>query len=97
MTTVLYQEWLHDWDAKLRVEKQKILLLQNNFSAHAPPENLMNIEVINFAPNLTAHVQPADAGIIRCFKAHYHARFASHAIDRYDIDILEAMHLAAIA
>ena len=107
MTTVLYQEWLRDWDSKLRAQKRNILLLQDNFSAHNPPADLTNIEVINFAPNLTAHVQPADAGIICCFKAHYRTRFASRAIDHYDanispaniydINILEAMRLAAIA
>ncbi|KAG6824817.1 hypothetical protein H0H87_010949, partial [Tephrocybe sp. NHM501043] len=53
------------------------------------------------------HIQPADAGIIRCFKAHYRARFMNRAIDRYDsdispadiynIDILEAMRMADIA
>lgn len=84
MTTVLYQEWLHDWDVKLRCEGRKIILFQDNFSAHVPPDNLTNIHVENFAPNLTAHVQPADAGIIRCFKAHYRASFMNWAIDRYD-------------
>ncbi|KAG6871182.1 hypothetical protein C0995_007493 [Termitomyces sp. Mi166 len=63
--------------------------------------------VENFSPNLTAHVQPADAGIIKCFKAHYCACFMNHAIDRYDsdvspadiydINILEAMQMANIA
>jgi hypothetical protein len=75
MTTVLYQEWIRDWDAKLRREKRHILLLQDNFSAHVPPDDLTNIRVVNFTANLTAHVQPADAGIIRCFKAHYRKHF----------------------
>jgi len=48
-----------------------------------------------------------DQGIIRCFKAHYHASFIHHAIDRYDsgitpskiydINQLEAMQLAEAA
>jgi DDE superfamily endonuclease len=107
MTTVLYQEWLQEWDKKLRREGRKILLLQDNFSGHIPPANLTNISVENFEPNLTAHVQPADAGIIRCFKAHYRARFMNRAIDRYDfgispaniydIDILESIRMAEMA
>ena len=40
MTTVLYQEWLGDWDVKLQREGQKIILFQDNFSAHIPPNNL---------------------------------------------------------
>ena len=69
MTTTLYQEWLLDWDQKLG--DRKIVLLQDNFSGHVPLNGLRNIEVINFEPNLTSHVQPADQGIIHCFKAHY--------------------------
>ncbi|KAF5383069.1 hypothetical protein D9615_004968 [Tricholomella constricta] len=107
MTTVLYQEWIRDWDAQLRLSGRKVLLLQDNFSAHNPPDDLTNIRVENFSPNLTAHVQPLDAGIIRCFKAHYRSRFMNRAIDRYDsgvtpadiysINILESMRMADAA
>ena len=33
-------------------------------SSHIVPEGLQNIRVENFSPNLTAHVQPMDQGII---------------------------------
>lgn len=104
MTASLYQEWLSDWDRKLRSEDRKILLLQDNFSGHIVPETLTNIRVINFEPNLTAHVQPNDQGIIHCFKVKYRGRFIERSIHRYeagitpskiyDIDQLEAMQLA---
>ncbi|KAF5390086.1 hypothetical protein D9757_003734 [Collybiopsis confluens] len=106
-STELYQDWILQWDQELRLRNRHILLLQDNFSAHVPPDNLTNITVENFEPNLTAHVQPNDAGIIRCFKAHYRARYIHRAIDRYengippreiyDINQLEAMRLADIA
>ena len=51
--------------------------------------SLTNILVVNFKPNLTAHIQPNDQGIICCFKAHYRAKFIQCAIDQF-----EAMHLA---
>ncbi|KIK80404.1 hypothetical protein PAXRUDRAFT_15820 [Paxillus rubicundulus Ve08.2h10] len=48
--------------------------------------------------------KPNNQAIIRCFKAHYHMKFIQHAIDHYesgttpleiyDINQLEAMHLA---
>ncbi|KAH0586930.1 hypothetical protein H2248_005764 [Termitomyces sp. 'cryptogamus'] len=54
-----------------------------------------------------AHVQPADAGIIRNFKAHYHVHFVNCAIDCYNsgitpadiynINILKAMQITDIA
>ena len=107
MTMALYQEWIVDWDRELSAKGRKILLLQDNFSGHVPPEHLCAIRVENFEPNLTAHVQPNDQGIIRCFKAHYRAKFIERAVNRYDagctpadiyeINQLEAMRLADAA
>ena len=61
-----------------------------------------NIELIYFEPNLTPYVQPLDAGIIRCFKAHYRKAFCARAIDMddageediYKINLLEVMLMA---
>ena len=107
MTALLYQEWIYQWDQELKVKGRKILLLQDNFSAHIIPNNLENIQVENFSPNLTAHVQPKDQGIIQCFKAHYRTKFIERAIDRYDegitpgkiyeISQLQAMRMANAA
>ena len=107
MTSHLYQEWIQEWDRDLGVRGRKVLLFQDNFSGHIVPDNLQNISVENFEPNLTAHVQPKDQGIIRCFKAHYRAKFIQRAIDRYDegitpsqiyeINQLQAMRIADLA
>jgi DDE superfamily endonuclease len=107
MTAYLYQDWILEWDQVLQEKGWKILLLQDNFSAHIVPDNLQNIQVVNFKPNLTAHVQPKDQGIINCFKTHYRAKFIQRAIDRYDegisptliyeINQLQAMRLADLA
>ena len=103
MTSALYQEWIQQWDSELHLKNRKILLLQDNFSSHIVPDGLQNIHVKNFEPNLTAHIQPMDQGIIQCFKAHYRARYIQRAIDHYeagitpseiyDIDQLQAMQL----
>ena len=42
---------------------------------------------MNFKPNLTAHVQPKDQGIIQCFKVHYHTWYIQYVIDQYDTGI----------
>ena len=109
MTIKLYQEWLLDWDSNLWRQQWHILLLQDNFSGHAPSKDsgLTNIHIKNFAPNLTAHIQPADACIIWCFKAHYCSGFINRAIDCYESNVpvafiyninqLEAMQLAEVA
>ncbi|KAF9221437.1 DDE-domain-containing protein [Gyrodon lividus] len=101
MMATIHQDWLLDWDKKLRCEGRKILLLQDNFSRHIVPDTLTNILVENFEPNLTTYVQPNDQGIIHCFKAHYQAKFIHRSIDLYkagitpthvyDIDQLEGM------
>ncbi|OJA11099.1 hypothetical protein AZE42_13888 [Rhizopogon vesiculosus] len=87
MTSALYQKRLQQWDHDLGVKKCKILLLQDNFSGHIVPDGLQNIQVENFEPNLTAHVQPMDQGVIRCFKAHYRAKYIQRAISRYDAGV----------
>ena len=107
MTAHLYEDWIRRWDQELHEKGRNILPLQDNFSGHIVPDDLQNIKVENFEPNLTAHVQPKDQGIIRCFKAHYQARFIQRAVDRYDEDIppaeiydinqLQAMRLADLA
>ena len=88
MTSVLYQEFLHDWDSKLQVQGRHILLFQDNFSGHIVPNGPTNIAVENFEPNLTSHVQLNDTGIIHCFKAHYCSKFITRAIDWYDNEVV---------
>lgn len=34
MNTLLYSEWLRDWDNELRLHNRKIVYFQDNFSAH---------------------------------------------------------------
>jgi len=107
MTAGIYQEWLQEWDRKLRMRNRKIVLLQDNFSGHIIPDGLQNIRVVNFKPNLTAHVQPMDQGIIKSFKAHYRAKFVQRAVNYYEegvtpsqiynINQLDAMRLADLA
>ena len=80
MTLILYQEWIQEWDSELQAKNCKMLPLQDNFPGHIVLDGLQNICVENFEPNLTAHVQPMDQGIIRCFKAHYHEKYIQCAI-----------------
>ncbi|EIW82955.1 DDE-domain-containing protein [Coniophora puteana RWD-64-598 SS2] len=104
MVAEVYGNWLRDWDEKLCCQNRRILLLQGNFSGHIVPDDLQCIRVEKFSPNLTAHVQPMDQGIIMSFKANYRAFFTERSIDHYNsgitpgniykINQLEAMRLA---
>jgi hypothetical protein len=80
-----------------------ICLLVDNFSAHrAVAYTPTNVQVEFFEPNMTAFVQPCDAGIIKCFKALYRRSLCSRALDLddageseiYKVNLLEAMTIA---
>ncbi|KAE8218144.1 hypothetical protein CF319_g7920 [Tilletia indica] len=102
MTGGIFTEWILSWDADLRRSERKILLLVDNFSGHSvDTTKLTNIRLEFFKANLTAHVQPLDGGIIRCFKAKFRALTVMRALERheqgeldiYAIDQLKAMTL----
>jgi hypothetical protein len=59
------------FNGMMQKQKRKVCLYLDNFSGHYISYEPMNVELIYFKPNLTAWVQPLDAGIIHCFKAHY--------------------------
>ena len=90
------------FDKKMRGQNRKVCLHLDNFSGHYISYEPTNVKLIYFKPNLTAWVQPLDAGIIRCFKAHYRRRFCEEALKRdvsgeadiYSINLLQAMHMA---
>ena len=54
MTVKLYQEWILDWDHKLRAKGRHILLLQDNFSWHKPLMALQ-ISVLNILSQTLLH------------------------------------------
>ncbi|KNE96110.1 hypothetical protein PSTG_10532 [Puccinia striiformis f. sp. tritici PST-78] len=111
MTGEIFQQWLLSWDSRLRCQKRKILLLLDNFRGHSiPEEGLTQIRVEFFAANLTSHVQPLDAGIIKCLKSHYRKRAIARSIsifseqknqisvkDIFNVNQLMAMKMATRA
>jgi len=65
----------------MRTKGHHVLLSIDNFSGHYIDYELTNVAIDFFKPNLTSFIQPLDAGIIRCFKAHYCKHFCQYAID----------------
>ncbi|THU93936.1 DDE-domain-containing protein [Dendrothele bispora CBS 962.96] len=101
MTKELFEEWLRKFDEKMRRQKRHVCLLLDNFSGHDVEYKPKNVECHFFEPNITSYVQPCDAGIIWCLKAHYRTLLYRRALeleeqgeaDIYDIDLLTAMRL----
>ena len=79
-----------------------ICLTIDNFSAHYITYEPHNVHLLYFEPNLTSFVQPLDAGIICCFKAHYQRALCEHALqqeelgeeDLYKMNLLEGILMA---
>ena len=97
-----YLRWFKQWHVKLQLKYHHIALTLDNFTGHSIQYEPKCITFIYFQPGLTLHIQHLDAGIIWCFKAHYHHEFCLHAIqqddteeeDIYKINLLEAVVMA---
>jgi hypothetical protein len=91
--------FLRQFDLRMIAENRNVALLVDNFSAHYVDFTPRNVELIFFEPNLTSFVQPMDAGVIRCLKAHYRRELCLRALDLdeageadiYKLDLLEAI------
>ncbi|KAI5116181.1 hypothetical protein M0805_002680 [Coniferiporia weirii] len=99
----IFQIFLDDFDRDMRTQGRNVVLTVDNAPSHIFDESkLTNVKVVFFSPNMTSHIQPMDAGIIRTFKAHYRRLYILRVLDRddqniqdiYHIDQLEGMNLA---
>src|SRR6266498_1665578 len=70
MQTSIWNKYLELLNQRMKRRNRKILLLVNNVPVHSVsnPELLTNITIHYLLPNTTAHLQPADTGIINSFK-----------------------------
>ena len=86
MTAEIYARWLKAWDSQLRAQNRKILLLQDNASAHNVEGlvNLTNIELANLPPNTTAILQPCDQGIIALAKRAYKKKMCNEILEKIE-------------
>ena len=98
--------FLLDLNSAMKAQRRKILLLIDNAPSHIFEEDkLTNVKVAFLPPNMTSHIQPMDAGIIRSFKANYHCLYILRVLDQddegkddiYHIDQLEGMNLSRTA
>ena len=70
MQMSIWNDYLKKLNNKMSIANRKILLLVDNAPTHNLIENLQltNMKIHYFPPNVTAHLQPCDAGIIHSFK-----------------------------
>jgi len=84
-------------------QKRKILLLIDNAPSHIfDTKQLEWVRIEELEPNMTSHIQPNDAGIIKAFKSQYRRLYIRNVVERdeagvediWHINQLEAMQLA---
>ena len=76
MTSTIFEKWVKKLDLQMRKRERKIALVLDNCTAHPSVSSLTNVKLVFLPPNTTAKTQPMDAGVIRCFKAHYRKNLA---------------------
>ena len=55
-----FAEWLRHFDAKMH--GRRVILLLDNASCHFGAAECYNIKLVFLSPNMTAYMQPLDAG-----------------------------------
>ena len=83
MTSTLSEEWKKNWDASLRKEGHKILVLVDDCSAH--PQNMIstltNIRLELFPANMMHLIQQMDQGVIKNLNTFYRKEVVQMTID----------------
>ncbi|XP_062538252.1 tigger transposable element-derived protein 4-like [Armigeres subalbatus] len=73
MTSMLFEEWILEFDKRMIEEKRKVLMFVDNCSAHpkSVETKLKAVKLVLFSPNATSVLQPLDLGIIKTLKHSY--------------------------
>ncbi|XP_028177561.1 tigger transposable element-derived protein 4-like [Ostrinia furnacalis] len=71
VSTVNKLSQVRNWDAELKANNKKVLLLVDNCPAHPAVTNLKCIKLVFLPPNVTSVLQLMNQGVIRCLKSHY--------------------------
>jgi len=71
MTSSLFSEWLLNFDRKMKIENEKVLLFIDNCTAHNHDIELSSNKVHFLPPNTTSILQTMDQGVIQNFKMSF--------------------------
>ena len=83
MTSAIFEQWLKEFDSKMRRRNRNVILLLDNAPCH-PEISLSNVKLLFLPPNTTSHTQPLDQGIIQSFKLQYRKRVLRSLVARMD-------------
>ena len=83
MTKEIFYSWLKEFNVMMKQQNRHVILLLDNFSGHRI-DSYSNVRVEFFPPNMTSHVQPCDAGIIKAFKDYFRAQMNKRIFERVE-------------
>ena len=86
MTSEIFINFLRQFDARLKGQGKKAVILMDNCPSHPNPVPipLSNLEVKFLPKNTTSKLQPCDMGIIENFKRHYRKLIVRRILNNID-------------
>lgn len=99
MTAGVFDEWLSEWDARLRAEDRKVLVLVQRCSAHPPLTTLCNIRLEFLPPCTSAVAHPLHQGVVKKLKTLYRLeilRFVQSCVE-YNLMLPDAEGLTDVS
>ncbi|XP_014220278.2 tigger transposable element-derived protein 6-like [Trichogramma pretiosum] len=90
MTQVIMNDFLINFDEKMRNNGRKVILFMDNAGPHPDNLQLTNVKIIFLPPNTTSVSQPLDQGIIKNFKVNYRRRVLKHLLKSIDDNIQDS-------
>lgn len=87
MTRKIFENWLHNWNIKLKKKNSRIALIIDNCSCHLSLSTFSNIQIFLLPPNTTSILQPLDQGIIALLNCHYRKLMSDKIGDILSLDL----------
>lgn len=84
MTGKIFELWAERFNAGMRGEGRRVLLMLDHVSSHRQHIQLSHVTIKMLPPNTTTHLQPQDAGVIETFKTKIAALRDAHMVEKVD-------------
>ena len=101
MMADLFIDWLKDFERQMILTGHHVIIFVDNAASHTQSDvQLRNVRLHHLPANMTAHIQPMDAGIIKYFKTYYRKQLVKHYIicaeqnEAQTVSVLQWLHMA---
>lgn len=103
MTSQLFKQWLHSFDARMGVKNRKVVLFVDRCPAH-PDIKLHNVELVFLPANCTSVLQPLDQGVFNLLKREFRKQLVNAVMRKLAAgktmckwNVLEAIRALAVS